>query len=77
MGMYNVMFGPSDAGYVLLGMLGFDRPSDVGRWRDTWIEGDGQDKRFNPIPVFIEIEPGQYVASDDTLPMLRTEEETS
>jgi hypothetical protein len=41
MGMYNAMFGDGERGYPLLSMLGFEKPSDLGRYRDGWLEDDG------------------------------------
>ena len=45
MSMYDIVFNPStELGESLLGMLGFKRPSDVGRYRDSWIEKDEKDE---------------------------------
>lgn len=40
--MYNAIFGDGERGYPLLGALGFSKLEDVGRYRDAWIEKDGQ-----------------------------------
>jgi hypothetical protein len=41
MGMYNAVFGDGQRGYPLLSMLGFKSISEVGRYRDGWLESDG------------------------------------
>jgi hypothetical protein len=38
MGMYNAVFGDGQRGYPLLAVLGFEQVSDVGRYRDAWVE---------------------------------------
>jgi hypothetical protein len=42
MGMYNLVFGSGERGLPLLRALGFNAVEDVGRYRDGWVEKDGE-----------------------------------
>lgn len=41
MGLYNALFGNNEAAGGLMGLLQHKQSFDVGRFRDAWVEHDG------------------------------------
>lgn len=43
MSLYNAIFGANPVGPALVALIGEYRPIDVGRFRDAWVEHEGDD----------------------------------
>jgi hypothetical protein len=42
-GLYNIVFGENDYGRALVALLNEVQPIEVGRYRDAWVEHEGDD----------------------------------